>query len=197
MTMAAHPPLRALAIGGSAGGLDALTQILPHLPARAPLAVFVVLHVRRQRPSILADIVASHCGMEVHEAEDKEPVRAGVVYVAPPDYHLLIADGPSIALSVDDAIHFSRPSIDALFETAAEQYGPALAGIVLSGANADGAAGLAAIERQGGRVFVQEPATAQAREMVEAAAAATRAATIAPPAALGPAIVALMTGTAA
>ncbi len=195
--MNATTPLRALAIGGSAGGLDALTQILPGLPADAPLAVFIVLHVRRQRPSILADIVASHCGMEVHEAEDKEPVRPGVVYVAPPDYHLMIAEGPSIALSVDEAIHYSRPSIDALFETAAEHYGPALAGIVLSGANADGAAGLAAIERNGGHVFVQSPATAQAREMVEAAVAATRAPAVMPPDALAPAIMALTDRVAA
>ena len=115
----------------------------------------------REQPSLLVEFFRGKCALPVKEAEDKEPVQACTVYFAPPDYHLLLDKGPQLALSVDELVHFSRPSIDVLFESAADLYGVRLMGIILSGANADGAAGLAAIHRAGGVTIVQEPASAQ------------------------------------
>ena len=101
------------------------------------------------------------CALPVCEAADKEPVRPGTVYFAPPDYHLLIDAGPSLALSADELVNYSRPSIDVLFESAADVYGARLLGIILTGANEDGAAGLAAVHAAGGITIVQEPDSAQ------------------------------------
>ena len=107
--------------------------------------------------------------MDVREAQDKEPVVPGTVYFAPPDYHLLVDEGPQLALSTDDLVNFSRPSIDVLFESAADVYGDRLLGIILTGASHDGAAGLEAVHRAGGWTVVQQPATAQAPLMAESA----------------------------
>jgi len=159
----------AVAIGGSAGGIDALSVLLPALPAGMRAAVFVVLHLPRERPSLLTDIFQPRCAVTMREAEDKDPVDAGTVYFAPPDYHLLVDRGPQLALSVDAPVNFSRPSIDVLFESAAEVYTHRLLGIIVSGASEDGAAGLDAIHRAGGCTMVQVPETAHARLMVEAA----------------------------
>ena len=125
-----------IVIGGSAGALEALDSLLPALPARFPAAVFVVLHLPRERPSMLAEVYAAKCALPVEEAEDKTRVRPGMVYFAPPDYHLLIEQGRCLALSVDEPVNLSRPSIDVLFESAADVYGPSLMGIILSGASA-------------------------------------------------------------
>lgn len=159
----------ALAIGCSAGGVDALRQLLPALEPACGVAVFVVMHLPRERPSRLVDVFTSKCLLPVSEAEDKQPIEAGRVYFAPPDYHLLIDDGPRLALSVDDLVHFSRPAVDVLFESAADAYGPALLAAVLSGANEDGAAGLAAVERAGGLTLIQRPDSAVATAMPLAA----------------------------
>jgi two-component system, chemotaxis family, protein-glutamate methylesterase/glutaminase len=105
----------------------------------------------------------------VREAQDKEPVEPGTVYFAPPDYHLLVDEGPQLALSADELVHYSRPSIDVLFESAADLYGDRLLGIILTGANDDGASGLAAVHRAGGVTVVQQPETARASLMVESA----------------------------
>ncbi|HZV92393.1 MAG TPA: chemotaxis protein CheB [Caldimonas sp.] len=155
----------AVAIGASAGGVEALSVLLPALPAGLAMPVFVVLHLPRERPSLLVDIFQPKCALPVREAEDKEPVEPGVVYIAPPDYHLLVDAGPRIALSADEPVHFSRPSIDVLFESAADIYADRLLAIVLTGANEDGAAGAAAVERAGGKVLVQDPDSAQASLM--------------------------------
>ena len=163
----------AIAIGASAGGVEALSVILPALPARIRAAVFVVLHLPRERPSMLATIFGDKCAVPVREAEDKELVEPGTVYFAPPDYHLLIDSGPAIALSTDQPVHYSRPSIDVLFESAADQYRGRLLGIILTGANEDGSAGLAAIEGSGGMTLVQRPETAQAPLMIESAMSRT------------------------
>ena len=109
---------------------------------------------------MLAEIFAAKCAPPVEEAEDKAPVRPGTIYFAPPDYHLLIEEGPFLALSVDDPVNFSRPSVDVLFESAADVYGPSLMGVILSGASADGAEGLAAVHAAGGVTVVQEPQSA-------------------------------------
>jgi two-component system chemotaxis response regulator CheB len=156
----------AVAIGASAGGIQALSVLLPALPAKAAVAVFVVLHLPRDRPSLLAEVFSRKCLLDVREAQDKEPVIAGTVYFAPANYHLLLDHGPQLALSVDDLVHHSRPSIDVLFESAAEVYGNRLLGIILSGANEDGAQGLAAIHDAGGLTVVQTPETAQSPQMV-------------------------------
>jgi len=163
----------AIVMGGSAGSLEALSQLVAALPAGCPLAVAVVVHLPPTRPSRLAGVLAARCLLPVREIEDKDPVVPGVVFVAPPDYHALIERERTFALSSDDLVHFSRPAIDVLFESAADAYGDRLAGVVLSGANADGARGLAAIERAGGTCLVQAPATAPVTEMPQAALAAT------------------------
>jgi two-component system chemotaxis response regulator CheB len=159
----------AVVIGTSAGGVEALSVLLPGLPARLCAAVFIVLHLPRERSSLLVDIFQARCALPVREARDKEPVAAGTVYFAPPDYHLLVDEGPQLALSVDGLVHYSRPSIDVLFESAADLYGSRLLGIILTGANDDGAAGLAAVHRAGGVTIVQQPGTAQATLMIESA----------------------------
>ena len=153
--------LDAIVIGASAGGVEALGQLLPALPVDLRPAVFVVLHLPRDRPSLLVDIFEPKCVRPVREAQDKEPVEPGTVYLAPPDYHLLLDTGPQIALSADEPVHWSRPSIDVLFESAADLYGPRLMAILLTGANEDGAAGSAAAQRAGAVTVVQRPDDAQ------------------------------------
>ena len=165
----------AIAIGTSAGGVEALSILLPALPAGLRASVFIVLHLPRERPSLLAEIFTPKCALKVKEAEDKMRVEPGTVYFAPPDYHLLLDEGPQLALSIDELVHFSRPSIDVLFESAADIYGERLMGIILTGANDDGAAGLAAIHRAGGVTIVQEPDSAQVPLMVLAALRRTAA----------------------
>lgn len=156
----------AIVIGASAGGVDALSTLLPALTRGLRASLFVVVHLPRERPSLLAEIFAPKCALQVREAEDKLRVEPGTVYFAPPDYHLLIDKGPQLALSIDEHVHFSRPSIDVLFESAADIYSERLMGIILTGANEDGAAGLAAIHRRGGVTIVQEPDSAQVPIMV-------------------------------
>ena len=165
----------AIVIGASAGGVEALSVLIPALPAGMRAAVFVVVHVPRDRGSLLVGIFGPRCELPVHEAEDKEPVQPGSVYFAPPDYHLLIDHGPAISLSADSLVHYSRPSIDVLFESAADLYGPRLMGIILSGANEDGAEGLASVHRAGGVTVVQDPGGAPAPFMAESALARTDA----------------------
>jgi two-component system chemotaxis response regulator CheB len=152
----------AVVIGTSAGGVEALSILLPALPAGLRTPLFIVLHLPRERPSLLADIFTRKCALKVKEAEDKMRVEPGTVYFAPPDYHLLLDEGPQLALSIDELVHFSRPSIDVLFESAADMYAERLMGIILTGANDDGTVGLAAVHRAGGVTVVQEPESALA-----------------------------------
>jgi two-component system chemotaxis response regulator CheB len=161
--------LDAIVIGTSAGGVEALSILLPALQPDLRAAVFVVLHLPRERPSLLAEIFGPRCRLPVREGEDKQPVEPGTVYFAPPDYHLLLDEGPSLALSTDPPVHFSRPSIDVLFESAADVYGARLLGVILTGASTDGALGLEAVHRAGGMTIVQEPHTALVPVMAEAA----------------------------
>jgi two-component system chemotaxis response regulator CheB len=156
----------AVVIGASAGGIEALTALLPALLPGLRPPVFIVLHLPCDRPSMLVEIFARKCSVPVREAEDKETVAPGTVYFAPADYHLLLDRGPQLCLSADDPVHHSRPSIDVLFESAAEIYGDRLLGIILSGANEDGASGLAAVHEAGGVTVVQCPQTARAPHMV-------------------------------
>lgn len=169
----------AIVIGTSAGGVGALSLLLPALPVALPLPVLVALHLPRDRRSLLVDVFGPRCALPVVEATDKMPLGRGAVVFAPPDYHLLVDAGPPdapqvprVALSVDAPVHYSRPAIDVLFESAADAYGARLLAILMTGANQDGAAGLQAVRLAGGMALVQDPATAEAPYMPAAALAA-------------------------
>jgi two-component system chemotaxis response regulator CheB len=150
----------AIVVGGSSGAIEALAVLLPALPASLRAAVIVVLHLPRDRRSLLVDIFRGRCALPMHEAQDQQPIAPGCLYFAAPDYHLLVDRGPRLALSVEAPVHFSRPSIDVLFESAADFYGSGLLSLLLSGANEDGAQGSAAVQAAGGRVLVQQPTSA-------------------------------------
>jgi len=158
-------------IGASTGGIRAVGTILAGLPRRFPLPVVVVLHRMPMTSDLLVTILQSDSALPVSEPEDKDPVEAGRVYIAPADYHLLVEDG-AFVLSVDEPVNYSRPSIDVLFEAAAAAYGEGVIAILLTGANADGAQGMVRVKQNGGRTIVQEPSTAEAPEMPRAAIAA-------------------------
>jgi two-component system, chemotaxis family, protein-glutamate methylesterase/glutaminase len=151
----------AIAIGASAGAVEALSLLLPAFTSSCRAAVLVVVHIPRERPSLLTDVFASKCVLPMGEVVDKTPVRPGTVYFAPPDYHLLVEPGPQLVLSVDEPVKYSRPSIDVLFESAADVYHEHLVGVILTGANEDGASGLKAVRQAGGLTIVQDPARAQ------------------------------------
>jgi two-component system, chemotaxis family, protein-glutamate methylesterase/glutaminase len=161
--------VEAIVIGASAGAVDALAEILPEFPKHFSLPVIVVVHLREDRDSALVDLFRRRCVVDVWEAEDKMPVAAGAVYFAPPDYHLLVDAERWFALSVDPPVHYSRPSIDVLFQSAADAFGRGLVGVVLTGANSDGAQGLRSIVDAGGIALVQDPAEAYAPRMPQAA----------------------------
>ncbi len=162
-----------VAIGASWGGLNAVERVLGGLPDDFGAAVVIAQHRRADSDDDrLAQLLGARCALEVREAEDKQTLDPGIVLLAPADYHLLVARG-WVELSVDAPEHFSRPSIDVLLGSAADAYGERAAGVVLTGANADGAEGLARIARRGGPAIVQDPDTAMRREMPDAALAAT------------------------
>lgn len=171
---------RAVVIGASAGAVEALLQILPALPADFLLPLLIVVHLPPDRESTLANLLDARCRITVKEAEDKEPIRPGTAYLAPPDYHLLVEPELVLSLSVDEPVLYSRPSIDVLFDSAAAVYGTGLAGVVLTGANSDGARGLRAVCAAGGRAIVQTPATAEAPMMPEHALMACPSARVLP-----------------
>ncbi|HEV2538461.1 MAG TPA: chemotaxis protein CheB [Frateuria sp.] len=163
--------IEAIVIGCSAGGLDALKPLLRGLEPPLSQAIVVCSHSGDQALGLLPSLLARHCRLPVREARERFPVEPGMVHVAPPGYHLLIERDRRFALSVDEPVHYSRPSIDVLFESAAETYGARLAGVMLTGASADGAEGLACIRRGGGLAIVQDPAEAPAPAMPQAALA--------------------------
>ena len=166
----------AIVIGASAGAVQALSIVLPALPAGYPLPVLVVVHIPADRSDLLATLFESKCRVMAKEAEDKEPILPGVVYFGPSDYHLQVEDGRTVSLSSDELVHFSRPSIDVLFESAADVYGPRLVGVILTGANADGADGLSRVAQGGGLALVEDPQTAFQAAMPAAALARSKGA---------------------
>lgn len=175
-----------IAIGTSWGGLNALGRLLEGIPAEVEPAIVIAQHrAADSNRGVLESLLQRHSERPVSEPHDKEPVEASHVYVAPPDYHLLV-DGNRFALSLDERVQYARPSIDVLFESVAESYRDRAVGIILTGANADGAAGLAAIKRNGGVGIVQDPQTATRRTMPEAAIAAAEADAILPLEEIGP-----------
>lgn len=164
----------AVVVGASAGGVEALLTVFGQLPPAFELPVVVVLHLPERRPSELPVVLEHRLRRPVREARDKAPVERGLIYVAGPSYHLSIERDRSFSLSLEPRVHFSRPSIDLLFDSAADAYGPALTGVLMTGASEDGARGLAAICDAGGRTVVQDPADAKIATMPEAALALFR-----------------------
>jgi two-component system chemotaxis response regulator CheB len=152
-------------------------EILPGLPAHFP-PVLIVVHILASSPNPLGRVFQSRCAMRVVDVEPGQPIERGSIYFAPADYHLLVEPARRCALSIEPPVHFSRPAIDVLFESAADVYGAALAGVILTGASADGALGLRAISAVGGRAFVQDPSTAEVPTMPAAALAAVPAARV-------------------
>ncbi len=165
-------PPAAVVIGASAGAIEALGVILPALPAGFPRPVLIVVHLPAHRQSMLAELFEKSCALTVKEAEDKESILPGTIYFAPSDYHLLVEPDFTLSLSSDEPVLYSRPAIDVLFQSAADAYGDGLTGVILTGANSDGALGLRAIHAAGGTALVQDPATAQGAAMPHAALAA-------------------------
>lgn len=150
-----------IVIGGSAGSLDVLFSILPSLDPRIAVPLVIVLHRKPSPNSPLTEVLSVYSPLQVKEAEDKEELRPGVIYLAPADYHLLIELDRTLSLDASEKVHFCRPSIDATFESGADAYGNRTAGILLSGANADGIIGLKAIKKHHGLTAAQDPHTAK------------------------------------
>ena len=146
-----------LLVGGSAGSLEVIIQVFPLLLSNLPFAIVMVLHRKHDSDSALVELLASKTTLPVQEASEKDFLIPGNVYIAPPDYHLLIEDDRSLSLDYSEKINFSRPCIDVTFETAAEVYGNQAAALLLSGASADGSKGLEKISSCGGLIAVQNP----------------------------------------
>lgn len=161
------PGYRLVVVGVSAGGLHALRTLVGGLPDDFELPMVIVQH-RSKDSELLCELLQECSTLGVGEVNDKEEIVPGKVYVAPPDYHLLVEDG-HFSLSTDEPVRYSRPSIDVMFESAADAYGMDTVGIVLTGANADGARGLRAIADAGGHCVVQDPETADVRVMPRSA----------------------------
>jgi two-component system chemotaxis response regulator CheB len=177
---------KAVVIGVSAGGMEALRVILSVLPADFPAPILVVQHLAPDSDDFLPRFLNEKCPPTVKEADEKEKASPGVVYLAPPNYHLLVEDDATLSLTVTERVNFARPAIDVLFETAADVFGPELIGIVLTGANDDGSRGLRKIKELGGLAIVQAPETASAGIMPTAAIAATEVDHILPLEEIGP-----------
>lgn len=157
-------------LGCSSGGMAAIARLLAPLPRGFALPIVIAQHRARESDDTLASVLQRTTKLTVREAEDKDPIEPGFAYLAPPDYHLLVEPG-AFALSVDDMVAFSRPSIDVLFESAAEAYGRGVIGVLLTGANQDGARGMRRIEEAGGICLAQDPSTAEFPTMPSAAIA--------------------------
>jgi len=167
------PPARArsstacfevVAIGASAGGVRALTQLLAALPPTFSAALLIAQHLDPQRKSVLAPLLERRCPLRVREAEDGELLMGGIAYVSPPDRHLTVDHG-RVSLTRAPAVNLSRPSVDVLFESVAHEYGKGAIGVILSGSGIDGARGLEAIKRGGGVTIVQDPSGADHARM--------------------------------
>lgn len=161
--------MKAIVIGSSAGGVSALETIISGVTPELKVPVLIVQHSSRNGEHLLPAILKEKTGMPVVEAEDKMEIFPAHFYMAPPDYHLLVEETGCISLSTDVKVNYSRPAIDVLFESAARVYGEGLVGIILTGANYDGSAGIVAVEEYGGLTIAQDPATAEFPFMPQAA----------------------------
>lgn len=151
---------KVVVIGGSAGSLEVVMAIIASLPADPRAIVIIVVHRKNDSESVLEHLLSHKTRLPVTEVEDKEPIIANAVYIAPPDYHLLMENEANFSLDTSEKVHYSRPSIDVTFESVAETFGDRVIGILLSGSNADGANGLAVIKDRGGYTIVQDPSSA-------------------------------------
>ena len=185
-------PVSMIAVGASWGGLKALRAIAHGLPVHFRVPITFVQH-RSKDSAALRDLLQDCTSLIVCEVEDKQPIMGGYVYLAPPDYHLLV-DGDEFSLSVDEPVRYSRPSIDVFFESVAERFGPAAVGVVLTGANDDGAEGLRQIVARGGAGVVQDPRTAESPIMPRAALRAVPTALTLPLERMPPYLISLATG---
>lgn len=165
----------ALVIGTSAGGFDALANVIPSLNRDFPMPVLIVIHRNSQSDSFLSTFLNDKSALNVKEAVDKEEIVGGNVYIAPPNYHMFVGRNHTINLSTTPAVNFSRPAIDPLFETASEVYFEKLIGLVLTGGNDDGSRGLLRIKKMGGHTIVQTPEDAKISVMPESAVKAVGA----------------------
>ncbi|MCB5185875.1 chemotaxis protein CheB [Methylobacillus gramineus] len=161
--------IHAVVIGASAGGVDAMLRLFSGLPATYPLPLIALLHMQEMRESRLATVFQHRMSMRVKEAEDKETIVPGKLYFASAGYHLSIEHSLSFSISCEPPLHFSRPSIDILMESAADAYGPTLMGILLTGASHDGAMGMQKIKESGGLTVIQDPAEAEVAYMPQEA----------------------------
>jgi two-component system chemotaxis response regulator CheB len=166
---AAARRIDAVVIGASAGGFEAMLAVLKGLPSTYPMPLVAVLHLPDNHDSRLAELFDYRLELRVREARDKEAIEPGTLYFAPSGYHLLVETDRTFSFSCEDRVCYARPSIDVLFDTAADAWGKSLAGILLTGANYDGAAGLAGMRVAGALTIVQDPATAEVPTMPEAA----------------------------
>ena len=166
---------KAIVIGTSMGGMRALQQLLSSIEKDFTAAIIIVQHIGASSDSYWIEALNTICKLEIKEAEEKEKVIQGCVYIAPPNYHLMIEKDETFSLSVDEKVNYARPSVDVLFESAASVYKEKLIGIILTGANNDGALGLWAVKKSGGLTIVQDPVTAEASAMPLAAIASTTA----------------------
>jgi two-component system chemotaxis response regulator CheB len=151
---------KTIVIGGSAGSLSMVLRIIPLLQKEMDVSVLIVMHRMATTEEVLLDVLDSKTSFEVKEVEDKDELRPGVIYIAPADYHVLLEKDRSLTLDDSEKVNFSRPSIDVTFESAADVCGTSLVCVLLSGANADGVAGLKRVKEKGGCVIIQDPATA-------------------------------------
>lgn len=159
-----------IALGASAGGVPILSELMSHLPAELPVTLLIVQHLSRRVPSVLPELLARRSAIRIAPAVQGAPIYLGYAYVAPPNYHLMVAGG-ALALSDDPPVHFVKPSVDVLFSSAAREFGNRLASVVLSGSGEDGADGTRAVHQFGGFTVAQDPQTAPYASMPEAAIA--------------------------
>ena len=160
---------QAVVIGASTGGFEAIQEILIALPKNFAVPILIVQHISPHSDDFMARHLNDICKLTVKEADEKEKVRSGYVYIAPPNYHLLIEKEQTLSLTVEKRVNYSRPSIDVLFDSAADAYGKELIGVILTGANSDGSRGLKCIKEHGGTAIVQDPLSAEASAMPKAA----------------------------
>ena len=163
-----------IVIGVSAGGMKALKTIFPSLLPDFALSVIIVQHRYPGTDNNLEKLLDAQCQITVRQAEEKEKIEPGIIFIAPPNYHLLVEDDRTFSMSLEGRVNYARPSIDLLFNSAADVYGPKLIGIILTGANNDGSKGLKTIKESGGLTIVQDPETAEADSMPKAAIAKTK-----------------------
>ena len=163
-----------ITIGVSAGGTKALSGFLPMLPADFPLPIVIIQHLHPNQGLFFIEYFDNHCNLKVKCADEKETIKKGHVYFAPPNYHLLLEEDKTFSLSIDKRVNYSRPSIDVFFMSASDVFTSKLIGIVLTGANYDGALGLKAIKEAGGLAIVQNPDDAESKPMPSAAIKSTK-----------------------